>query len=361
MNLSLETLQVIWIILIAVLWIGYFILEGFDFGVGMLVGNLAKTEAEKRTLYTTLGPLWDGNEVWLLVAGGATFAAFPEWYATLFSGFYLPLFLILVALILRGVAMEYRSKYGDPTWRKRWDIAMTVGSFLPSLLWGVAFGNLVRGVELVRNVDNGLFAGWAFTGGFFSLLNPFSLLGGLVTLGLFYTHGAVFISLKTDGALRERARERAFKAGLITAVLAVAFLLWAQFAYSNNAGITLVTVLLTAVAWVGAIFAIKVGREGWSFTLSALTMALAVGSLFAMLFPYVMPNIDGRNADDGFSLTIYNASSTEGTLKIMTLVAVIMVPIVLVYQAWTYWVFRKRLTAEMIPSPEVGILDEVHA
>lgn len=356
MNLSLETLQIIWIVLIAVLWIGYFILEGFDFGVGMLIGNLAKNEAEKRTMYTALGPVWDGNEVWLLVAGGATFAAFPEWYATLFSGFYLPLFLILVALILRGVAMEYRSKLGSAKWRKNWDLAMTVGSFLPSLLWGVAFGNLVRGVELTA-IEGG---GWNFTGGFFSLLNPFALLGGLVTLGLFYTHGAIFIALKTDGALRERARVRAFKAGLITAVLAVAFLLWAQFAYSQNATVTLVTVLLTAVAWVGAVLAIKGGREGWSFLLSSFTMLLAVTSLFAMLFPYVMPNVV-RSTEDGLSLTIYNASSTEGTLKIMTLVAVVMTPIVLAYQAWTYWVFRKRLTAEMIPSPEVGSLDSAHA
>ena len=352
MNLSLETLQVIWIVLIAVLWIGYFILEGFDFGVGMLIGNLAKTEAEKRTMYTALGPVWDGNEVWLLVAGGATFAAFPEWYATLFSGFYLPLFLILVALILRGVAMEYRSKYGSAKWRKNWDLAMAIGSFLPALLWGVAFANLVAGVEL-RALAAG---GWIYSGGFFALLNPFSIVGGLTTLGLFYTHGAIFIALKTDGPLRERARERAFKAGLITAVLAVVFLLWAQFAYSRNAGVTLDTVLLTAVAWVGAVLAIKVGREGWSFLLSAVTMLLAVSSLFAMLFPYVMP---GNNGEPG--LDIYNASSTEGTLKIMTIVAVVMTPIVLAYQAWTYWVFRKRLTAEMIPSPEVGSLDAVHA
>ena len=349
--MSYELLQQIWFVLIAVLWIGYFVLEGFDFGVGILLRVIGKNEGERRALLTTLGPLWDGNEVWLLVAGGATFAAFPEWYATLFSGFYLPLFLILVALILRGVAFEYRSKKGDPVWRSRWDWALAIGSFLPALLWGVAFGNIVRGVEFAEKSATG---GFLYDGGLLPLLNPFGLLGGLVTLTLFMTHGAIFVSLKTDGDLRYRARGLAVQIGLVAAVLAVVFLLWAQFAYSNNSW-TIVTVVLAAVCWLAALFMVRAGREGWAFLLSSLTLAFAVVSLFGMLFPNVMPALNGSEG-----LTIYNASSTETTLKIMTIVAVVMTPIVLVYQGWTYWVFRKRLTAAQIPNPEAGVLDGVH-
>lgn len=349
--MSYELLQQIWFVLIAVLWIGYFVLEGFDFGVGILLRTLGKNEAERRALLTTLGPLWDGNEVWLLVAGGATFAAFPEWYATLFSGFYLPLFLILVALIIRGVAFEYRSKHGDPKWRARWDWALLIGSFLPALLWGVAFGNIVRGVEFAEKSVTG---GFLYAGGLLPLLNPFGLLGGLVTLSLFTTHGAIFVSLKTDGDLRYRARDLAVKIGLVAAVLAVVFLLWAQLSYSNNTW-TWAPVLLAAVCWLAAIAMVRAGREGWAFLLSALTLALAVIALFGMLFPNVMPGINGTEG-----LTIYNASSTETTLKIMTGVAAVMTPIVLAYQGWTYWVFRNRISASQIPNPEAGVLDGVH-
>ncbi len=345
------TLTLVWFGLIAVLWIGYFVLEGFDFGVGMLIPVLGTTEAERRTMYTALGPLWDGNEVWVLVAGGATFAAFPEWYATLFSGFYLPLLLILVALILRGTAMEYRSKYGAPGWRKRWDIAMVVGSFLPALLWGVAFANIVRGVPLKADAAGHV----QYAGAFFNLLNPYALLGGLVTLTLFLTHGAVFIALKTDGELRQRANALAVKVGLVAAVLAVAFLLWSQLAYSAHAW-TWIPVLLAAVAWVASLGMSFLKREGWAFVCSALTLALAVTSLFGMLYPNVMPNID-RSA---IGLTVHTASSTPYTLKVMTIVAVIFTPIVLVYQAWSYWVFHRRLSAHLIPEPERGVLDEVH-
>ncbi len=349
---NLETLQTVWIALIAVLWIGYFILEGFDFGVGVLLPVLGKTEAEKRTLLTTLGPLWDGNEVWLLVAGGATFAAFPEWYATLFSGFYLPLFLILFALIIRGVAFEYRSKHGDSKWRARWDIAIVVGSFLPALLWGVAFANLVRGVQL-EEIATG---GFIYTGGFWALLNPFGLLGGLVTLTLFMTHGAIFVSLKTDGDMRYRARGLAIKLGLVATVLAVVFLLWGQLAYSANSW-TWAPVLIAAVSWLAGLATMQKGREGWAFTFSAVTLAMAVVSVIGFMYPNVMPNLDRSQV----GLTIANASSTEGTLKIMTIVALVMTPIVLAYQGWTYWIFRKRLTSEMIPNPEKGTLDHVNA
>jgi cytochrome d ubiquinol oxidase subunit II len=343
-------LTTVWFILIAVLWIGYFVLEGFDFGVGMLLPVVGKGEAERRAVITTLGPVWDGNEVWVLVAGGATFAAFPEWYATLFSGFYLPLFLILVALIVRGVAFEYRSKRSDGSWRARWDAAIVFGSFLPALLWGVAFSNIVRGVPLAEIEGN-----IEYDGGFFNLLNPFALLGGLVFVAIFLTHGAVFLSLKTTGEIRERAHAVGMTTGLVATVLAVVYLLWAQLAFSDKTW-TWVPVLLAAVAWLGAVAMHRVRKEGPAFIFSAVTIGLAVVALFGMLYPNVMPNLD----PNGPSLTIDNASSTDYTLTIMTWVAVIFTPIVLAYQSWSYWVFRKRVGAEHIADPEVGSLDEVH-
>lgn len=343
-------LTTVWFILIAVLFIGYFVLEGFDFGVGMLLKVIGKSEADRRAIITTLGPVWDGNEVWLLVGGGALFAAFPEWYATLFSGFYLPLFLILVALIVRGVAFEYRSKRSSLKWRANWDNAITVASFVPALLWGVAFANLVRGVPLEPNEVAG--AGFLYTGGFFYLLNPYALLGGLVTLTLFLTHGAVFLALKTAGDIQPRAQKIAIPLGLVAAVLAVVFLLWTQLAYSDKAW-TWVLVVVGALAWVGGIVANYLKRDGWAFLLSAITLAGAVAFLFAVLYPNVMPS----TINDAYSLTIENASSTEYTLRIMTIVAVIFTPIVLAYQAWTYWVFRKRVSPSDIPNPHEGSLD----
>ena len=346
--MSLETLQIIWFSLIAVLWVGYFVLEGFDYGVGILLPFVGKNEAERRTVVTTLGPVWDGNEVWLLTAGGATFAAFPEWYATLFSGFYLPLFLILLALIMRGVAFEYRSKRSDPAWRKRWDAAIFVGSFLPALLWGVAFGNILRGVALGEAASGGLI----YEGSFFELLNVYSLIGGLTTLALFVTHGAIFLALKTDGVIRERANRVAGQVGLAAAVLAVVFLLWSQLAYSNAAW-TWALVGLAVVAFVASLGANRVGREGWAFLFSALTLGFAVIGLFGMLYPNVLPNVDR----DLVGLTVSNASASELTLQIMFVVALILTPVVLVYQSWTYWVFRKRLSATDIPNPNEGALD----
>lgn len=340
-------LTTFWFIIIAVLWIGYFVLEGFDFGVGVLLKTVAKTQAERRAVLTTLGPLWDGNEVWLLVAGGATFAAFPEWYATLFSGFYLPLFLILMALIVRGVAMEYRSKYGDAKWRARWDNAIMISSFVPALLWGVAFANIVRGVPL--EVQNNVIE---YTGGFFNLLNPYGLLGGLVTLSVFMTHGAIFLALKTEGAIRERARTIATKVGLFAAVVTVAFLAITVTAYNDKLEVYGLAAIV-AVAWLAALGSNLRGREGYAFLYSSIALAFAVITLFTALYPNVMPSSLLESA----SLTINNASSTPYTLKVMTYVAVVLTPIVLLYQGWTYWVFRKRISATQIPTPEEGVLD----
>ena len=346
-----DQLGIIWFGLIAVLWCGYFVLEGFDFGVGVLLPVLGKNEAERRTIISTLGPVWDGNEVWLLTAGGAMFAAFSLWYATLFSGFYLALLLILVALIIRGVAFEFRSKRSSRTWRRNWDWAIFVGSFLPALLWGVAFANIVAGVPLELQNGNS-----EFTGNLFTLLNPYGLLGGLTTLALFVTHGAVFLALKTDGDIRVRANKMAGQVGLVAAVLAVLFGVWTQLAHSNNSVVSAVILLVVVVAWVGALAANRLGREGWAFLASAITMLGVVVFLFACLYPNVMPS--STNADA--TLSIANAMNSQYTLTIMTWVAVILTPIVLAYQAWSYWVFRKRLSPSQIADPEHGSLDLPH-
>jgi cytochrome d ubiquinol oxidase subunit II len=347
------TFQTTWFLLIAVLWIGYFILEGFDFGVGALLPFVSRNEADRRAVLTTLGPVWDGNEVWLLVAGGATFAAFPEWYATLFSGFYLPLFLILVALIVRGVAFEYRSKYGKAQWRQRWDIAIVIASIIPALLWGVAFANIVRGVPIERSAEGNL----EYVGGFFNLLNPYALLGGVVTLTVFLTHGAIFLSLKTAGEIRERARGFAIKLGLIAAVAAVGFLVWTNLMLPELNNIVLALSAVVALSWLAGLYSTLKVREGWAFVFSAVAIAAFVADLFYALYPRVMPSSLGSQ----FDLTITNASSTEYTLKVMTVVAVIMTPLVLIYQGWTYWVFRKRISASQILHPERGVLDsETH-
>jgi cytochrome d ubiquinol oxidase subunit II len=328
-------LSTIWYLLIAVLFIGYFVLEGFDFGVGMLLPVLGRDDRERRVLINTIGPVWDGNEVWVITAGGAMFAAFPEWYATLFSGFYLPLLLILGALIVRGVAFEYRGKRPEPSWKARWDAAIVAGSAVPAVLWGVAFANIVRGVPLDADHE--------YVGGLLTLLNPYALLGGLTTAALFLTHGAVFLALKTTGDIRERANALAARAGLVAAGLAVAFLGWtlADTGTPLSAGLA----VAAALALVAGLAANRVRREGWAFAGTAAAIALAVAALFATLFPDVLPS----TLDPANSLTVDNASSTPYTLKIMTWVAVIFTPIVLLYQGWTYWVFRKRIGVGQIP------------
>jgi cytochrome d ubiquinol oxidase subunit II len=324
----------VWFVLIAVLWTGYFFLEGFDFGIGVLTKLLARDRTEKRVLINTIGPVWDGNEVWLLSAGGATFAAFPEWYATLFSGFYLPLLLILVCLIVRGVAFEYRAKRPEEQWQRNWENAIFWTSLLPAFLWGVAFGNIVRGVKIDQDFE--------YVGNLWDLLNPYAILGGLVTLSLFTFHGAVFAALKTLGDIRERARKLALGLGLVTAVLALAFLLWTQA--DNGDGKSLVALVVAVVALVAAIGANQMGREGWAFALSGLTIIAAVAMLFLSLFPNVMPS----SLNDEWSQTVTNASSSPYTLKIMTWCAVIATPVVMLYQGWTYWVFRKRIGTQHI-------------
>ncbi len=322
-------LTTVWFLLIAVLWGGYFLLEGFDFGVGMLLPVLGRHPDDRDAMLRAIGPVWDGNEVWLLVAGGATFAAFPEWYASLFSGFYLALLLILVGLIVRGIALEYRHKSEDATWRRRWDIAITTSSAVPALLWGVAFANIVHGVPL--NKDH------QFTGNLLTLLHPYALLGGLVTLTLFALHGALFLALKTDGGVRVAARALATKLGVVAVVLAAVFLLITQV--DSGRAVTNVTAALAAVALLAALWANLKGREGWAFAGTGVVLLLAVGTLFGDLWPNVLPS----TTNAAFSLTVHNASSSPYTLGVMSWVALFATPIVLVYEGWTYWVFRQRV------------------
>lgn len=319
----------VWFVLIAVLWTGYFFLEGFDFGIGVLTKLLARDRKERRVLINTIGPVWDGNEVWLLSAGGATFAAFPEWYATLFSGFYLPLLVILLCLIVRGVAFEYRAKRPEERWQANWEHAIFWTSLIPAVLWGVAFGNIVRGVKIDADME--------YVGDLWDLFNPYAVLGGLVTLFLFTFHGSVFAALKTVGDIRKRARGLALKLGPAAAVLALGFLLRTQA--SNGDGWSLTAMVIAVASLCVAIGAIAAGREGWSFAFSGVTIAAVVAMLFLTLFPNVMPS----SLDDAWNLTVSNASSSPYTLKIMTWCAGIATPVVLLYQGWTYWVFRKRI------------------
>ena len=330
-------LGTLWFAIIAFLFVGYFVLDGFDFGVGMNLPFLSKDDTDRRVLINTIGPVWDLNETWLIVAGASLFAAFPEWYATLFSGFYLPLLLILVALILRGVSFEYRHQRPGLEWKRGFDRMIVIGSAVPALLWGVAFANIVQGVPLDE--------GHNYIGTFFDLLNPYALLGGLTTLLLFFTHGALFIALKTEDEIRARARKLASSAGVVTILVAAVFLAWTVLAFGTVPAAILA--VLAAVALVSSFVANLRGAEGVAFGLMAATIALAVLTLFASLFPEVMP----ASNNPANSLTIENASSSPYTLQVMSWTALIFLPLILAYQAWTYWIFRKRVTRGHI---EVG-------
>ncbi len=330
-------LNILWFLLIAILYTGFFVLEGFDYGVGILLPFLSKDDTRRRMIINSIGPFWDANEVWLLTAGGATFAAFPHWYATLFSGFYLALFLLLVALILRGVAFEFRSKDDNPTWRNFWDWMIFVGSFLPALLVGVAFSNLVRGVPIDANMN--------YVGGFWNLLNPYALLGGLTAVAVFTLFGAIFLSLKTTGEVLEAAKAAASRLWIPVSVVFLAFAVSTYFATDILAtlGVNPGVVPIAAVAALlfGGFF-IRREKFGLAFTSVALTIAFTIITLFSILFPRVM--ISSLNPE--WSLTIYSAASSPYTLRVMTIVALVFVPVVLIYQGWTYWVFRKRVTSD---------------
>jgi len=329
-------LNQLWFLIVGFLFIGYFVLDGFDFGVGMALPFLGKDDTDRRVLINTIGPVWDLNETWVVVAGASLFASFPEWYASLFSGFYLALLLLLAALIARGVAFEYRGKGDSPRWRATFDWMIVIGSALPALLWGVAFANIVAGVPL--NAQH------IYTGTLFTLLNPYGLLGGLMTLSVFFLHGLFFIVLKTEGEIKDRARQLAKKVGYVATVIAASFLLWTLFAHLSLLGAVLT--IVAALALVAAQAANFAKKDGVAFTLMVVTIITAVGALFAALYPNVLPS----TTNPAYSLTIENASSSHYTLTVMTWVAVIMLPFVLAYQTWTYWVFRKRVSRKNIPA-----------
>jgi cytochrome bd ubiquinol oxidase subunit II len=330
-------LQGFWFGVIAVLWAGFFVLEGFDFGVGMLLPFVGKDEKDREVALRAIGPVWDGNEVWLLTAGGATFAAFPEWYASVFSGFYLAFALLLVGLIIRGIGIEYRGKAQTAQGRRWCDAGVVVGSLLPALLLGVAFANFVRGVKLdSRHV---------MTGGFFDLLSPYALLGGLTTLSLFAFHGAVFLGLRVHGPVQVAAGRLARTLAIPAFVFGGAFLFWTMGV--RGGWLSKVLAVVIVLALVASIRALLLGRFGWSFSASALVALLVPVWVFACLWPNVLPASNGSK----FSLTVHAASSSHYTLSVMTVVALIFTPIVLAYQAWTYWVFRARVG---VPVPDDG-------
>jgi cytochrome d ubiquinol oxidase subunit II len=343
-------LPVVWFILVTVLFAGYFLLEGFDFGVGMLLPFAgrrkgaaypdAASDATRTGLVHTIGPVWDGNEVWLITAGGALFAAFPGWYAAMFSGFYLPLFLILVALILRAAALEWRAKIDTLTWRRRCDLTVTVSSWMPPVLWGVAFANLVRGVPLDadQNMDSGLST-------LFGLLNPYALLGAAAFTCIFLLHGLSFLRLRTTGHLRDTTDRLVIPVAVTAAVTGTAFVLWTQLSHGKDW-----TWAVTVAAVVGVLVAVAAmlrSRDGVAFLATAMTVVAAVVLLFGSLYPWLMPT----TLADGVGLDIRNASSADYTLTVMTWAALFLVPLVIAYQAWTYWVFRKRITAEPVTEP----------
>lgn len=327
-------LNTLWFILITILFTGFFFLEGFDYGVGILLPFLGKNGTERRVIINTIGPFWDGNEVWLLTAGGAIFAAFPNWYATLFSGFYLALALMLVALIVRGVAFEFRSKDERPAWRSFWDWMIFVGSLLPGFLWGVAISNIIEGVPIDAKMN--------YVGGFWNLLNPYALLGGLAFVALFTLHGAIFLSLRTQGEMLEKAYRAANRVWLPAVILVLLFVVVGYFVTDVFVRLGIdpgVAPLGAGAALLSAGWFIRARQSGWAFAMTGLTIVLSTLTIFLGLFPRVMIS----SLNPAWDLTIYNASSSPYTLTIMSWVALGFVPIVLAYQAWNYWVFRKRL------------------
>ncbi len=335
MDQGILNLETLWFVLIAVLWTGFFFLEGFDFGVGILLPFIGKTDEDRRVMINTIGPTWDGNEVWLLTAGGAMFAAFPEWYATMFSGFYLALLLVLVGLIVRGVAFEYRSKNPNAAWRSMWDWAIFVGSFLPALLFGVAFGNLVRGLE----ID----AAGEYVGGFWALLNPYSLAMGVAAVAVFTFHGALFLTLKSKGVVYDRAVSVAGSMSIAATVILAGVMVWSYI--QGDGGVVPGLLPILAVALLAAsIWLVRSKIFAWAFALTGLTIAAIVAAIFIGMYPNVMTS----TIDPAYSLTVFNASSSTMTLQIMSVVALIFVPIVLGYQTWSYWVFRKRIGREEV-------------
>ena len=327
-------LNVLWFILVGVLFAGFFILEGFDYGVGILLPFAGKNDTERRVILNTIGPFWDGNEVWLLTAGGAIFAAFPNWYATLFSGFYLAFFLILIGLIVRGVAIDFRSKVDSAAWRKTWDGLFFIGSLLPALLFGVAVSNFLTGVPIDANME--------FVGNLFTLITPYTLLGGIVFVLVFAYHGALFLSLKSGvDSLTNRVKAYSVKIGVAMLAATVAWVIYgALITGILNSVIAVIAVALAALSLIVSVVLQLKGRSGLAFVASIFAILCVTVMVFATMFPNVLIS----TLNPLWNLTIYNACSSPYTLKIMTIVALTLVPIVLIYQGWSFWMFRKRVT-----------------
>jgi cytochrome d ubiquinol oxidase subunit II len=339
-----DGLQIFWFGVIALLWIYYFFLEGFDFGVGMLLPFIGRDDIERRMVIRSIGPVWDGNEVWLIFAGGATFAAFPLWYATLFSGFYIPLFLILVGLILRGVSFEFRHQKDDETWTHRWDWVTFVGSLLPAVLWGVAFADIVQGVPI--NAQH------QFTGTLLDLINPYGLLGGLTFGLLFLLHGATYLSMKLTDAVGERAHTVASRLAWPVAVVVLGFLTYTfvNAVTANNTGVVPGPIPIGAIALVGVSAPLLRARyHGWAFLCTGGAITLVVVTIFLNLYPRVMAS----STNAAYSLTIVNSSASHYSLTVITVVSAIFLPIVILYQAWAYWVFRQRITRAEFELPKI--------
>lgn len=328
------SLNEFWFILITILFIGFFVLEGFDFGVGIVSRFLGKNDKEKRVYINTIGPFWDANEVWLITAGGAMFAAYPHWYATMFSGFYIPLVFMLLALIIRGVSFEFRGKVENLRWKNTWDWAMFIGSLLPPILWGVVLANFMTGMPINQEKE--------MIGGFLQFLHPFALLGGLMFLMLTIMHGLQFITIRTTGKLQERARELGKKVAPVTIILFLAFIVVGYiisdvFTYHGQT-----FMVIPILAWVSLLFANLYNTQKMdmnAFALTSITIILLIGSIFLGMFPRVMIS----SISDAYSLTVYNAASGSYTLKIMTYFSILLLPFVLGYQAWSYYIFRKRI------------------
>jgi cytochrome bd ubiquinol oxidase subunit II len=334
-----------WFIVIAVLWTGFFILEGFDFGVGMLHSAVGRDDAGRRAAINTIGPLWDGNEVWLIVAGAAMFAAFPGWYATMFSGLYLALVLLLASLIVRGVAFEYRGKRDAERWRGTWDVLLTVGSLLAPFLIGVALGDLLHGLPINSSQN--------YTGSFWDLFQPYGVFTGVTLVLICLLHGATFLGLKTTGDMHERSWQLARRVAPFTGAFVIGFIIWTHV--TANRGFFLnVIELLAILAALAAVWLVYDHREGFAFTATTVTIAACIVSIFVDLYPNVM--VSSTNA--AFNLTAHNTASPPYSLKAMTVVVVILLPLVLIYQAWTYYVFRKRISASDFrppaPSPDAA-------
>ncbi len=337
------TLQIFWFCLIAVLWSGYFVLEGFDFGVGMLLPFVPRNEAEREQQFRTIGPVWDGNEVWLVVAGGATFAAFPAWYATMFSGFYIALLLLLFFLIVRVVSFEWREKSDSRRWRATWMWANALGSTGIPLIWGIALASLLHGVPLDSDGD--------YAGTFWDLFTGYTVFAGIAFVLIFAFHGASFLTLRTTGDLCNRARQAARVLAVPAVAAGAAFLIWTvAVAVDRNDKDVFPPVLPAAIAiaaLAAAALLIYAGKSGLAFTMTVLGTAAAVATLFTGLYPRVIVS----SPDFGNSLTVADAASAHYTLAVMTVVALIVTPVVLLYEGWTYYVFRARVTGEEVQPP----------